>query len=85
MLLLRENGEDFQSGFRPYHSTEIVLIRELQINCSNHGCISLLLLLDLGTEFETIDNNNLLNRIENYFGIRISALACFKSYLSDHH
>ncbi len=46
---------------------------------SDRGCISLLVLLD------TIDHNILLNRLENLVGISGSALAWFKSYLSDRH
>ncbi len=86
---LEKNGicEDFQSGFRPFYSTETVLIsvsNDLLLS-ADRGCISLLVLLDLSAAFNTIDQNILLNRLENFVGISGSALAWFKSYLSDHH
>ncbi len=79
--------EDFQSGFRPSHSTETALIRVTNdlLLSSDRGCISLLVLLDLSAAFDTIDHNILLNRLENFVGISGSALAWFKSYLSDRH
>ncbi len=52
---------------------------------SDRGCISLLVLLDLGAAFDTIDHNILLNRFENFVGISGSALAWFKSYFFDRH
>ncbi len=79
--------EDFQSGFRPSHSTETALIRvknDLLLS-SDRGCIYLLVLLDLCAAFDTIDHNILLNRLEDFVGISGIALAWFKSYLSDRH
>ncbi len=79
--------EDFQSGFRPSHSTETALIRVTNdlLLSSDRGCISLLVLLDLSAAFDSFDHNILLNRLENSVGISGSALAWFNSYLSDRH
>ncbi len=52
---------------------------------SDRGCISLLVFLHLSAAFDTIGHNILLNRLENFVGISGSALAWFKSYLSDRH
>ncbi len=75
------------SRFRPSHSTETAHIRVTNdlLLSSDHGCISLLVLLDLSAVFDTIDHNIILNRLENSVGISGSALAWFKSYLSDRH
>ncbi len=81
--------EDFQSGFRPSHSTETALIRVTHdlLLSSDRVCISLLGLLDLSTAVDTIDHNIVFNRLEYWIfvGINGSALAWFKSYLSDRH
>jgi len=73
-------------GFRPYYSTTaLIRITNDLLLSSDHGFISLLVLLDLSAAFDTIDHNILLNRLKNDVGIYGTALAWFKSYLSDRY
>ena len=76
--------EVFQSGFRPFHSTETALVKVLNylLLASDSGYISVLMLLDLSAAF---DHLILLDRLENLVGIRGQALSWFRSYLSDQY
>ncbi len=74
MLLLAKKKdiyEEFQSGFRPRHSTETALVKITNdlLLASNQGCISLLVLLDLSAAFNTIDHGS-IDRLQNYTGIQ---------------
>ena len=73
-----------QSAYRKYHGVETALCKvhnDLVVNvCS--GRSSLLILLDLSAAFDTIDHEMLLGDLYE-IGICDSALALFRSYLSD--
>ncbi len=73
--------EEFQSSFRPRHSTEtaLVKIRNDLLLASDQGCISLLVSLDLSAAFDTIDHDILIDRLQNYMGIQGQALRWFRS------
>ncbi|KAI2645280.1 RNA-directed DNA polymerase from mobile element jockey [Labeo rohita] len=82
---LNSNGylDNFQSGFRPHHSTETALVKiinDIRLN-SDSGKISVLVLLDLSAAFDTVDHNILLERLENWVGLSGMALSWFRSYL----
>ncbi len=79
--------EEFQSGFRPHHSTETPLVKITNdlLLASDQGFFSLLVLLDLSAAFNTIDHDILIDCLQNYKGIQGQALRWFRSYLSDRY
>ncbi len=80
-------NEEFQSVFRPRHSTEMALVKITNdlLLVSDQGCISLVVLLDLSAAFNTIDHDILIDWLQNYTGIQGKALRWFRSYLSDRY
>ena len=73
-----------QSAYRTSHSTETALLKvhnDILINMNNQK-VTLLVLLDLSSAFDTVDHQVLLRRLQVTFGITGNALSWFRSYLS---
>uniref|UniRef100_A0A8C6LZC6 Reverse transcriptase domain-containing protein n=1 Tax=Nothobranchius furzeri TaxID=105023 RepID=A0A8C6LZC6_NOTFU len=78
-----EIGEVFQSGFKPFHSTESALLKVLDdiLLANDSGDAVVLVLLDLTSAFDTVDCI-LINRLEWSVGITGQALKWIRSYLT---
>ena len=75
----------FQSAYCKHHFTETALPKvhiDLLEALGRGECI-LLMLLDLGAAFYTVDHTRLAIHMEKDFGISKDALQWLKSYLSD--
>jgi len=67
------------------HSTETALLRVFNdlLLAADSGSPAVLVLLDLTAAFDTVDHSILLSLLEQSAGITGSALAWFRSYLTD--
>ena len=75
---------NFQSAYRPGHSTETALLKVVNdlLLAMDEGKLSVLVLLDLSAAFDTIDHDILLHRLQHVFGIQGTVLSWFRSYLT---
>ena len=72
-----------ESAYRKCHSTETALLRvtnDIMMNM-NRQHVTLLVMLDLSSAFDTVDHDILLDRLNNEFGIKGRVLEWFTSYL----
>ena len=74
----------YQSGFRPKHSTETAVLNALNRWFLNidQGKYNLVVFLDLGKAFDTVNHEILLKKLEHY-GVHGTELKWFTSYLRD--
>ena len=73
----------FQSAYRQKHSTETALLRvhnDVIGFLDNKQC-AILVLLDLSAAFDTIDQDILITRLRNRFGVSGDVLKWFESYV----
>ena len=75
----------FRSAYRARHPTETTLLRVLNhfLTAGDDGRVSLFNPVDLSADFDTIDHDILLHRLENVFGIQNSALSFFRSHFTE--
>ena len=77
--------EPFQLAYRANHSTETTLLRVFSdiLRSMDQQKVTILVLLDLSSAFDTVDHNIPLHRLHTPFGISGAALGWLKDYLSN--
>jgi len=73
-----------QSGFRPHHSTESILIKMTDdwLEAMDQGLYTGAIFLDLRNAFDVVNHDLLIAKLQIY-GCSPSSLLWFKSYLTD--
>ena len=77
--------EILQSGYKSLHSTETALLQVTNNlrRTADRNFASILLTIDLSAAFDTLDHPTLLARLTEFVGLGNTALAWFRSYLSN--
>lgn len=76
---------EYQSAYRPFHSTETSLLKltnDVLCNMEQRK-VTLLVAVDLSAAFDTVDHTVLQDILHSRFGIDNTALEWFRSYLAD--
>ena len=84
-LLINNLIPRYQSAYRKKHSTETALLRVWSdtLNAADTRQVTLLGLLGLSSEFDCVDQDLLLQRLEHGFGLADVVLRWINSFLSD--
>ena len=79
--------EPLQSAYSAKHSIETAMVKVFDdLFCTiSDGKYVLLVLLDLSAEFDTIDHDVLMLRLQKLFGLKGDALQWLCSYFSNQH
>ena len=77
--------EIFQSAYKQNHSTKIAVLSVLDslLGSAKKRLVYLVALLDLSAAFDTLDHSIVLKRLETTYGVRVTVLDWFVSYISD--
>lgn len=83
-LSLSDQFNAFQSGFHSQHSTKTALVKAVNdlLLSGDSGNLSILLLLDLSSAFDTVCHKILLSRLSE-IGVSHATLFWFSFYLTD--
>ena len=78
-------NEKYQSAYRKGHSCETALLHVANTILTNMDTqqVTILTLLDLSAALDTIPHERFLQRLEEEYGIKDTALAWFQSYFKD--
>ena len=76
-----------QSAYRRYHSTETVLTKVVSdiTMAADSGDVSVLALLDLSAEFDTVDHSILIQHLHISHHVKGTVLCWFESYLHERY
>ena len=82
---LNDLNANYQLAYRAYHSSETALIKIINdiLWIMENKQITILVAIDLSAAFHAVDHQVMIAVLENFYGIKDSALQRFWSYLEN--